>query len=66
MSAVAFFLWATLSGADSWIAQTGVTFVLILLLVGGILLIVIGIRDVIRDFRRFLHERSHKDGHAPV
>jgi hypothetical protein len=59
------FLWvATLTAADSWIAQTGLTFVLIILLVGGIVLFVLGIRDLIRDFRRFLRLRSERKSDA--
>jgi hypothetical protein len=58
-------LWATtLTAADSWIAQTGLTLVLVILLVGGIVLFVLGIRDLIRDFRRFLRLRSEKKSHV--
>jgi hypothetical protein len=47
-------LWAaTLTAADSWIAQTGLTLILVILLVGGIFLFALGIRDLIRDFGIF-------------
>ena len=65
-SGVTFVLWAAFSATDSWIAETSLTFILILLLIGGIFLVVLGIRDLIRDFRHFLHARSDKDGHASV
>jgi len=59
------FVWvATLTAADSWIAQTGLTLVLIILLVGGIVLFVLGIRDLIRDFRRFLRLRLERKSDA--
>ena len=58
-------LWAaTLTAADSWIAQTGLTLILVILLAGGILLFVLGIRDLIRDLRHFLRVRSEKKSHA--
>ena len=66
-SAVTFVLWAAaFSVDDSRLAQTGLIFILFLLLASGILLLAIGIRDLIRDFRHFLHVRSHKNGRAPL
>jgi hypothetical protein len=60
-SAGMFVLWAlSFTATDSWIAETGLTLLLILLLVGGIFLLVVGIRDLIRDVRRFLRVRSEK------
>ena len=55
---------ATLTGADSWIAETGLTLILVILLAGGILLFVLGIRDLIRDLWHFLRVRSEKKSHA--
>jgi hypothetical protein len=51
---------ANLSAASSWFVTTGLIVILAILLVGGILLLVLGIRDLIRDFRRFLRPRSEK------
>jgi hypothetical protein len=58
-------LWAvTLTAGKSWLAQAGLTLILVILLIGGILLFVFGIRDLIRDLRRFLRVRSEKKSHA--
>ena len=53
LSAVAF------ASIDSWISYAGLSFTLIALLLGGTFLLVLGIRDLVRDFRRFLHARPH-------
>jgi hypothetical protein len=60
-------LWAaSATVGDSWIAQTGLTLVLVILLVGGIAFFFLGIRDLIRDLRRFRRTRSEKDNHASL
>jgi hypothetical protein len=51
---------ATVTAADSWIAKTGLTIALLILLTGGTLLFSLGIRDLIRDLRHFLRLRSEK------
>ena len=64
-SGVTLVLWAaTITAADSWLAETGLTLIMVILLIGGILLFVLGIRDLIRDLRRFLRLRSEKKSHA--
>jgi hypothetical protein len=64
-SGVVLVLWvAALTATDSWIAKAGLTAALITLLVGGIILFVFGIRDLIHDLRRFLRMRSVKKSHA--
>jgi hypothetical protein len=65
-SAATIGLWLVFSGDDSWLATAGLTVLLISLLVGGVFLLLLGIRDLIRDFRRFLQARSHKNGHVPL
>ncbi len=59
-SAVVVILWAALSADSPWFAQAGLTIILMLLLVGGILLLVFGTRDLIRELRHSLHAGSHK------
>jgi hypothetical protein len=65
-SAVAFALWYAFSANNSWIPQAGLTLILILLLVSGVLLLLLAARDFFRDFRHFLKEHSQKDSHASV
>ena len=65
-SAVALVLWAAFSKDSAWVAQAGLTVILMLLFVSGLLLLALGARDLIRDFRHFLRVRSHKDSHASV
>jgi hypothetical protein len=66
-SALTLVVWAAVFGVgDSWIAKTGLTFILVLLLVGGIFLLGFGIRDLIRNFVRFLHMRSENKGHSSL
>jgi len=57
-------MWAAFTGDDSSIAKTGLTFILILLLAGGVVLLAFGIRDLIRDFLCSLRLRSERNGHA--
>ena len=59
-SAAVIVLWAALSGESSWIATVGLSALLILLLLGGIVLLVLGVRDLARDLRHHLHARSEK------
>jgi uncharacterized membrane protein YcjF (UPF0283 family) len=54
----------SLSAADSWLAQTGLTLVLCMLLIGGILILVFGVRDLFRDWRRLVRLRAEKKSHA--
>jgi hypothetical protein len=60
ISAIGVILWTALSADSPWFAQAGLTIILILLLAGGILLLVLGTRDFIRDLRQSLHAGSHK------
>jgi hypothetical protein len=66
VSAVTLLLQRILQATNSSVAQIGVGVMLILLLVSGVLLIALGVRDLIRDLRHFFHSDSHRDGHAPV
>jgi hypothetical protein len=50
---------ATLSLSDSWLVQIGLIITLVLLLVSGISIVVVGISDLIRNYRRLARE-SHK------
>ena len=52
------------SGDSSSVAGIGLVAVLISLLVGGIVLLGLGIRDVARNFGHFLHARSEKNQHV--
>jgi hypothetical protein len=45
-------LWAILYGSDSRIAATGLGIVLVLLFTGSVILLVRGVRDLIRDLLR--------------
>ena len=54
----------TLTAGGSWVAQTGLTLILVILLIGGVFLFIHGIRDLVEDLRRFLHARSEKKSHA--
>jgi hypothetical protein len=55
---------AFLTGDDSWIAATGLTIILLVLLIGGILLFIFGIHDLIRDLWHSSRMRSEKKRHA--
>jgi hypothetical protein len=58
-------LWVlSLVGEDTWFVKAALTGVLLLLLIAGVVLLLFGLRDLIRDFRHLLQERSHKQGHA--
>ena len=56
ISATAVVIWAALSGENSWVATIGLGGVLVLLLLGGFVLLVLGVRDLVRDVRRSLHD----------
>jgi hypothetical protein len=65
LSIAAMILWAAVFNVvDTWIAYIGLMLLLVLLLFGGILLLVTGLRDVVRDLRHSLHVRSEKDVHG--
>lgn len=57
-SAVTGLLWALLYGGGSKFAEAGLITMLVLLLTGGAVLLFWGVRDAVRDFRRFLHGRN--------
>ena len=64
-SSVALMLWAlSLVADDTWPVKTALTVILVLLLATGIGLLLLGLRDLARDLRHMLQERSHKKGHA--
>jgi len=67
ISAMTVVIWAALSGENSWVATIGLGAVLVLLLLGGVVLLVLGVRDLVRDVRHYLHDaRSDKNQHASV
>jgi hypothetical protein len=64
-SDVTLVFWAsTLTAADSRVAQGGLTLILVMLLIGGVLLFILGIWDLVGDLRRFFRMRSEKKSHA--
>ena len=65
-SAVTLLLQGVFSSSDSSVAEFGITFILGLLLVSGVLLLALGIRDLIRDLRHYLDSNSHNNTHAHV
>ena len=60
-SAVVVVGWAALSANGSWFVTIGLSALLILLLIGGIALLALGVRDLVRDMRHHLHARSEKE-----
>jgi hypothetical protein len=54
---------AVISVNTDWFAQTGLTATLIVLLVGGLAILTIGFRDLLRDLWNW-HLQSHKDNHT--
>jgi hypothetical protein len=58
-SAAALFLWAALSLDNQWFALSGLTMILVVLLVSGILLLALGVKDLVRDFWNLLHAPPH-------
>jgi hypothetical protein len=64
-SYVTVMLWAiSLLAGDTWFAKAALTVSLLLLLITGLGLLALGVRDLFRDLRHILHARLHKDGHA--
>jgi hypothetical protein len=64
-STTALVLWGlSFVADDTWFVKTALTVILALLLVTGILLLGLGLRDLARDFRHMLHKRLHKRSHA--
>jgi hypothetical protein len=60
-------MWAALSGASSWFVTIGLGALLLALLVGGVVLLILGLRDLARDARRHLHSvKADKNQHASV
>jgi hypothetical protein len=55
-------LWLILLADLEWLAKTGLTFILIILLGLGMVVLVFGFRDLIRDAWNF-YLRLHKNSH---
>jgi hypothetical protein len=49
---------------DYWLASIGLSVILVGLLLGGLVILLLGLRDLVHDGRYYLHARSHKD--SPV
>jgi hypothetical protein len=65
MSEFALVLWVlSFAGEDTWFVKTALTGILLVLLIAGVALLLFGLRDLVRDLRHILQERSHKRGHA--
>jgi len=60
-----FILTVGLPADSAWIAQAGLTLILFSLLVGGVFLLILGARDLMRDFHHFLQARSHENSDGP-
>ena len=56
--------WAWAFAENTWLTQTALTLILILLLVVGIVIFAMGLRDLVHDLWHTLHDASHKKGHA--
>jgi hypothetical protein len=54
---------AAISVNTDWFAQAGLTVTLIVLLVGGLAILTIGFRDLLRDLWNW-HLQSHKGNHS--
>ena len=54
---------AVVSVNNDWLPETGLTVTLIVLLVGGIAILTIGVRDLLRDLWQW-HLQSRKDIHS--
>jgi hypothetical protein len=49
--------------ADSgWLAQAGLTVILLLMFITGVILLLLACRDLIRDLGHYLGDRSSKNG----
>jgi hypothetical protein len=53
-------MWPLLSADTSWIATTGLVATLVVMLIGGIVLLVLGASDLVRDMRH--HPHRHAEG----
>ena len=54
---------AVVSINNDWFAETGLTVTLIVLLIGGIAILTIGVRDLLRDLWQW-HLQAHKDSRS--
>jgi hypothetical protein len=54
---------ALVSVNNDWLAQTGLTVTLIVLLVGGLAILTIGFRDLLRDLWKW-HSQAREDSHS--
>jgi hypothetical protein len=46
---------------DYWLASIGLSVILVGLLLGGLVILLLGLRDLVHDSRYHLHARLHKD-----
>ena len=51
-------LLVTFSVEGSWFAQTGLTVMLMLLLIGGVVVLLVGVRDLVRDLWHLYQGRN--------
>jgi len=54
----------SLGVGDNWLAKTALLVVLVLLLVTGVVILSLGLRDLAHDLRHSVQARSHKKSHA--
>ena len=54
----------SLGAGDNWLARTALVVFLVLLLVTGIVLLFLGLRDLARDLHHPVQARSHKKSHV--
>jgi hypothetical protein len=54
----------SLGGGDNWLARTALVVSLVLLLVTGVVLLSLGLRDLARDVRHSVQAGSHKKSHV--
>jgi len=48
---------------DYWLASIGLSVILVGLLLGGLVILLLGLRDLVHDGRYYLHARLHKESH---
>jgi hypothetical protein len=46
---------------DYWLASIGLSVILVGLLLGGLVILLLGLRDLVHDGRYYLHACLHKD-----
>jgi hypothetical protein len=46
---------------DYWLASIGLSVILVGLLLGGLVILLLGLRDLVHDGRYYLHARLHKE-----